>query len=103
MKRHERMISTDVFPDMTTTTRYEQKSHHPRSNSLTMDCEEWTAGSMSRFQEVNVACAPSTHHHPQALAATQTTSTAHDGPRCDSPLPLDQDLLLDGICFGEGI
>ena len=63
-------------------------NHKGRTSSLTFDCEEWNAGSMSRFEELNVDNSGSRPPPP--------------APRCDSPLQLDEHLLSE-IYRSEGI
>ena len=58
---------------------------HRQSNSLTLECEVWNAGTMVRYHELDFA----------QNGQQQASSSAGHMPRCDSPLQLDQKLLDD--------
>lgn len=57
------------------------------TSSMTLDCEEWNAGSMARYEEINhtVVC-DDYHNNNHSRSAI---------PRCDSPLQLDDHVLND--------
>eukprot|EP00977_Amphora_coffeiformis_P007851 scaffold1748_cov164-Amphora_coffeaeformis.AAC.4 len=92
MERNEQFAS-DLFDPATSgpslsPPRRHVSNHNGRTSSLTFDCEEWNAGSMSRFEERNVD--------------NYNESRPPPPPRCDSPLQLDENLLNE-IYQSEGI